>query len=165
MLRHFVPFLFLCLSACGSLKDYDITLNDRVLYTPRPLTVDPAISDPALADCIGQTLADQQLSASTQLQSLICTTAGIQSLAGLDVYPALRRIKLSGNAVEDVSPLDRLTQLQALWLDDNQLVDVGVLAALGSLELLDLEGNPELDCNSARALPVASLQLPEHCGS
>lgn len=163
MVRKIVPVLLLCLSGCGNLKDYDVTFNERVVYTPQPLAVDDAITDPALAACIAQTLEDQNLSSPGQLQSLVCTTAGIRSLAGLEVYPAIKRLKLSGNNISDITPLLELEQLEGLWLDDNALVSAGELVALTALTQLQLAGNPALDCNSAAALPVRALELPEHC--
>ena len=163
MIRKIVPVLLLCLGGCGNLKDYDVTLNERVVYTPRPLTVDDAIEDPALAACIAQTLEDQNLSRSGQLQSLRCTQAGIVSLDGIQVYPAISGLKLTGNAIADITPLLPLTQLENLWLNDNALVNVGALVDLTSLAQLKLSGNPALNCESAAALPVRRLELPEHC--
>jgi hypothetical protein len=165
MIRKIVLVFLLCLSGCGSLKDYDVTLNDRVVYTPRPLAVDAAITDPALAACIAQTLKDQNLSSPTQLQALICTSAGITSLQGIEIYSAIARLKLSGNKLTDVTALQPLAALDDLWLDDNALVDVSVLEALTGLSRLNLAGNPALDCISARTLPIRALTLPEHCES
>lgn len=163
MHRTFVLVIMLCLSACGSLNDYDITLNDRVLYTPTPLAVDPAISDPALAECIAQTLKDQKLAAAAQLQQLACTSAGVASLAGIGAYPMLRQLKLSDNRITDLTPLTTLSQLTHLWLDQNPLTDTDALLALNGLEQLSLLGIDTLDCASASALPVSQLTLPAGC--
>jgi Leucine-rich repeat (LRR) protein len=141
MPRPVVPVFFLLLSACSSLKDYDVTLNDRVVYSPRPLAVDPAVVDPALADCIAQTLADQAIKSPDKLTDLNCSNAGIARLDGIGVYRRLRQLGLAGNALQSVAPL----------------------AGLAELTLLDLSDNSALDCSTLTDLRVDTLRPPAQC--
>ncbi len=143
MYRPNVLVFFLALAGCGNLKDYDVTLNDRVLYTPRPLAVAQAVADPALAACIGQHLKDQKAASAEQLTALSCTQAGITLLVGIEVYKGLTGIKLT----------------------DNDIVDASPLAKLGHLDYLNLNGNDRIDCTTLGDIDASELITPEHCRS
>lgn len=143
MIRLNVLVFLLVVTGCAGLQEYDITLNERVVYSPRPLAVDPGITDPALAACVGQTLADQRPSRAAGLDVLICTNAGISHLDGIAAYTGLRQVKFSDNAISDATPLNDLPELR----------------------YLDLRGNDGLDCNSIIDLTEIEHYLPEHCAS
>ncbi len=55
--------------------------------------------------CIQQKYRGKEI---VELEELLCPDAGISSLAGVESLTALRRIDLSGNRLEDVSPLEKL---------------------------------------------------------
>ena len=44
-----------CLAGCES---YDVTVNERLVYTPTPLFRDYTIEDAALSDCVEQAILD-----------------------------------------------------------------------------------------------------------
>ena len=64
--------------------------------------------------------------------------AGLSALAG---RTELRRLDLSGNALEDISALSGLQALESLDLSGNEVSDLAPLAGLTELRRLDLAGN------------------------
>jgi Leucine-rich repeat (LRR) protein len=155
-----LPLLCL-LAAC---QQYDVTVNDRVVYTPRPLFTDFAASDPALQQCLQAAVDAGKITAASQLRELSCREAGIRSLAGLSTFSGLRELDLTGNAIADISELGALIALEEAYLADNQIVDPLPLASLQALHTVDLSGNASLRCPDRQALlRVAALQLPSHC--
>lgn len=80
------------------------------------------------------------------LEELICPNAGIGSLAGVEGLNALRRIDLSGNRLEDVSPLEALPT--------------------DRVERIDLRGNSRISCKSLDALAnrfIGKVVRPASC--
>ncbi len=160
--------LFVCLftlqillAACA---DYDITVNERVVYTPRELYSDFEIADPALHDCVTQTIADRGISAASQLTDLNCSHAGITDLGGLARFDGLVYLQLSANGIRNLVELQSLTSLQELYLDRNRVVDPVPLYKLPDLRIVDLSDNPDLQCPDRRGLPPAvKVFLPRHC--
>lgn len=158
--RLALPLLTL-LTACGS---YDFKVNERVVYAPAPPFSDYEVPDPGLSACLEQAIADNVITAASQLESLNCSHAGISDLEGLGVFTGLTMLKLSSNNIRNLGQLAKLTLLEALYLDDNQVVDPVPLYQLPTLEVLDLAGNPALQCpkNNSFVL-VESVSLPKHC--
>jgi Leucine-rich repeat (LRR) protein len=163
--HHFLTALAMALAAlsagCGQ---YDVTFNDRLVYTPAPLFTDFEIDDPALADCLRQTIADGKVTAPEQLTVLACSHAGISSLKGLEQFTGLTRIKLDSNRIDDISPLLALELLEVVLLDGNRLSDVQPLLRLPALQRLSLTENPGLVCPESAGVPASlDLVLPAHC--
>ena len=151
------------LSGCNS---YDVTVNDRRVFTPRPLFTDYSISDESLAGCVEQSIADQRVTAASELRTLRCSNAGIKNLAGLETFTALDRIDLRDNAIEDVTALAATSAVQVLLLSGNDIVNPLPLYKLPAMIQLDLRGNARLLCPDSSALfSVEQLQLPRHCRS
>ena len=139
------------LAGCGNLDQYDITLNDRTLYTPRDLFEDYYLPDVALSNCVTQAIEDSQVYVAGGLDVLNCSDAGIESLSGLSRFSWLKR-------------LSKLTQLEELRLDGNNIVDMVPLTVLTSLNLVSLEDNPALQCHSlVRFRGGVEVIVPEHC--
>ena len=152
---------WLLLSACGS---YDITVNERLVYSPAPLFSDFEVADPALQQCLEQAVIDGKVTSAAQLVVLNCSHAGVADLAGLEIFTGISRLKLSSNNIRNISPLASLTILELLQLDDNRVVDSTPLLELPVLLELDLAGNPELLCPSQNSLlALHDLTLPGHC--
>jgi Leucine-rich repeat (LRR) protein len=156
-------FLFLTailsLSSCGQ---YDVSINDRLIYEPPRLLHVVAIPDQALRDCIEQTIVDEHITTIELLTQLNCSQSAIEDLTGLSQLTALERIKLSNNRIRNTMELGRIASLTHIWLDQNIVVDVTPLQSLPKLTLLELEGNPTLQCpNDRRFSGVVSL--PSHC--
>ncbi len=153
--------LSLLLAGCGS---YDFTVNDRVVYTPRPLFKDYTIPDPALKQCVDRAVADNNVTHASQLTTLNCSESGIERVAGLGVFTGLELLVLSGNKIRDVTALGSLTVLVELHLQDNDVIDPVPLYQLPALNVLDLSGNPDLRCPASGAfLRVPIVTLPDHC--
>lgn len=149
---------------CTNLRDYDITLNERPLYSPDSLFNDYRITDQALATCIEQMIEDQRARTASQLKFLNCSNAGIQSLEGLGEFVGLEAIKLSGNRIRNLVELGLLVELAELYIDDNQVVDPVPLTRLPKLQRLDLSANPALQCHSlSRFDAKIAINRPEHC--
>ena len=159
---------FALFAACSQ---YDISVNDRVVYTPAPLFKDYQIDDLHLKQCIDQTITDNKITGLANFTRLRCTHAGITDLAGLEKFYALTELDLSDNAITDTEAVARLGRLEVLLLENNQLTEVSSLLTLIRLSELVLTGNDELECNGLAQLKKAIednsgvLVAPEHCDS
>ena len=162
MLRWTLPCLILlALAGCDK---YDIKVNDRVVFTPRPLFSDFTIADTALAACIEQAIVDRNITSAAELSALNCSHAGIKDLAGIATFTGLTQLKLSANEIRNLVELAQLSLLQDVYLDENQVVDPVPLYQLPALNTLDLSGNAKLQCPAASAfVRLEKLTLPEHC--
>lgn len=151
----------LALVAC---QQYDFSVNERVVYSPRPLLTDFRIPDLALRDCVERAINDNKISSVGQLQELTCSGANIRSLEGLGHFSSLSRIDLAGNAITDIGELRVLLELRALLLDDNRIEDASPLYRLPELAMLSLKGNGGLNCPGPEQLrSLAQVTLPRHC--
>ncbi len=161
-----ISYLFMPLLLC-SCAGYDITLNNRVIYTPPELISDLMISDQSLASCVRQTIEDQSITEVKQLKQLICTNAEISRLDGLEVFVALRRLKLSHNTLTNTNALAAFPKLEQLYLDNNKLSDLGALQQLKELQILDIRENDSLSCMAIEALKQENgalvVTLPAQC--
>jgi hypothetical protein len=157
--------IILLSSACG----YSVSVNERVVYTPPSVFTDYKIADQFLARCVAQTLQDESVHYAKDLIRLNCSSAGIKSLAGLDVFSGLQEINLAHNTLRAVTELARLPQLQVVILRDNQLQDAAPLLSLLKLRVLDLGDNEQLPCADIEQLekewePLATgLIKPAQC--
>jgi len=133
------------LASCGQ---YDIKVNDKLVYTPAKLIQVQGISDPALANCLEQAIADKLITSTAQLKELNCSNAGIETLDGLASYYGLEQLKLSSNQIRNLVELEKLTRLVNLWLDDNAVIDIVPLSQLPQLALLDVSENSRMQCPS-----------------
>ena len=165
-MNHRLRSCMICLSlalvaACGS---YDFTVNDRVVYTPDPLFTDYDVPDQALRECIREAINDAKASDASEVSSLSCTEAGIESLAGLSTFTELEHLTLSSNNIVNISELSALSVLQVVYLDNNQIIDAVALYQLPALHRLDLSSNPGLICPpTGSLLRVSEVTLPKHC--
>lgn len=165
-MRHLSISSLGCLLALlvGACSTYDFTVNDRVVYTPDPLFTDFEVPDQALKECIRQAINANKVTVASELSSLACSSAGIESLAGLATFSEIEQLTLSSNNITDISELSALTVLQVLYLDNNQVIDPVPLYQLPALTLVDLSANPGLRCPaSGSLLRVATVVLPGHC--
>ncbi len=148
----------------GACENYDFTVNERVVYTPKPLFAGYEVSDKALSQCLEQAITDIKATAAHELKVLNCSQAGISNLQGLSTFTGLTHLKLSDNAIVNLAEVERLSSLEELHLDDNAVVDPVPIYELLSLQMLDLSGNPDLQCPPPGAfIRLSSLVLPQHC--
>jgi len=159
-----LSILMVLIVGCTDLREYDITLNDRPIYSPASLFTNYSVSDPALAICIEQMIEDQRAETASQLAYINCSNAGIRSLNGLGTFIGLEAIKLSGNEIRNLVEVGQLGGLVELYLDDNQIVDAVPLTNLQRLKKLDLSANVKLQCHGLKRLNVGiDITAPEHC--
>lgn len=149
----------------GCQQTYDVTVNDKVVYTPRALFTDFSAPDPALQSCLEAAVSDRKIHSASQLRELSCRDAGIADLTGLATFTGLRQLDLSNNAISRVDELSSVIALEEVYLADNEIVDPLPLSSLQALDTVDLSGNISLRCPSRQALlRVTRLTLPSHCG-
>ena len=82
--------------------------------------------------------------------------AGLSALSG---RTELRRLDLSGNALEDISALSGIQALESLDLSGNEVSDLAPLAGLTELRRLDLAGNRIDELWPLGALPKLEVLL------
>ena len=161
-----IPLLLILLSqsACSHLDRYDITLNERTLYSPRSLFEDYYLPDAALADCVSQAIEDAEIVTADGLEALNCSKAGIQSLGGLARFSELKRLKVNDNNIRNLVELTKLDALLEIQIDNNAIVDVVPLTALPDLQTVSLTGNAALQCHSlSQFANRVTVIKPEHC--
>lgn len=127
-----------------SCERYQVTLNEREIYTPPILFSDFQILDLALRTCVTQAISDQKISKPQDLKLLNCTYAAITQLDGLE----------------------RFTNLETINFSNNKLADIKPLMFFGGLKRLDLRGNSGLSCKDLRSLELllaADLLKPQNC--
>jgi hypothetical protein len=139
-------FLFFALGpmliAAGCSR-YEVTLNDQPLHSLPRLFTGYRIDDPALRDCVAQTIRDNKIAAGHDLTRLLCTHAGIVDLRGLEIFGSLEILNLTDNNITTIAPL----------------------LSLPSLAQLDLSANPGLNCTEGGALTTRGVVvvLPAQC--
>lgn len=162
-------FIILGLALLVGCTEYNVSVNDRVVYTPEPLFSDYQLADDNLAGCVRQTIKDRKITRAGGLTRLQCTHAGIASLEGLGRFHSLKQLDLRHNKLTGLTALNKLGQLEVVLLKDNQLTDVAPLLKLLKLVELDVSGNPQAPCSdieqAARAVRDngGMAILPEHC--
>ncbi|HEY7883594.1 MAG TPA: leucine-rich repeat domain-containing protein [Cellvibrionaceae bacterium] len=141
--RLVLPVTLALLTACSN---YNVSVNDRVVYTPLPLFSDYQLSDDSLAGCVQQTISDEKITSARDLTRLRCTSAGIKDLSGIEKFAALEQLDLSDNELGNIAPLAKLGRLNLLLLRNNQLDDLSPLLPLLKLTDLNIEENPDINC-------------------
>lgn len=145
-------------------QQYDFTVNERVVYSPRPVFTDIRAEDPGLRRCLREAIEARRLSSPAALEKLDCPEAGIQSLDGIGQFAGLRQLNLSHNAIKQLDELVMLEDLHTLVLEDNQLEDPSPLYRLSHLAVLELRDNPALRCPREELLArLERISLPRHC--
>jgi len=154
------------ISLLGGCQNYQMTLNEAVVYTPPQVFTDFTTEDPRLRNCLDQAIADQKVTSASDLRRLSCSHAGITSLNGIEAFVGLEELQLSYNKLTQLKPLALLGQLKILLVDHNNLKDVPEVLTLGKLERLDSQNNTSLNCQDLKQLSVTftgELTLPKQC--
>ncbi|BFM14986.1 hypothetical protein R50073_11690 [Maricurvus nonylphenolicus] len=161
--RVFIIATTLLIGACSK---YQLTLNERVMYTPAPLFTDFSTADRQLKTCLDQAITDAQVTSAGDLKQLICTHAGLTSLEGLEIFTGLELLHLAHNKLQSAEAIARLPQLQEVSLSDNQLQQIPEILLLEKLTMLDLTENATLNCGDIaqfRERYQGELKAPEQC--
>ena len=150
-------------------KNYSVSVNDNIVYTPPPIFKDYQLADAQLKRCVEQTIYDLHITSAEKLTHLNCSNAGITSLAGLGKFFALKELNLANNQLTDISEVGQLGRLEKLVLSDNKINNPAPLLNLLHLEQLHLANNPTMGCDDLRQLEknmthqAVDLILPEQC--
>jgi len=162
--RLFSSLAGLLLLLLGACESYDFTVNDTVVYSPRPLFNDFEVPDEALRNCLEQAIADGAISTASQLSALNCSHAGIEALDGIASFGGIKTLSLSSNNIRNLVEISSIATLEELYLDNNRVIDPVPLYQLPGLRLVDLTGNADLQCpNESGFARVATVILPDHC--
>jgi hypothetical protein len=150
-------------------KNYSVSVNEKVVYTPPSIFKDYQITDAQLHDCVEQTIYDLHITSAEDLTRLNCSNAGIKSLAGLDKFFALKELNLAGNQLADISEIGQLGRLEKLVLTNNNIKNPAPLLHLLHLTQLHLDKNPQMTCKDFQQLQQnlnnqkLDLILPAQC--
>ncbi|GAB2190725.1 hypothetical protein MAH1_23330 [Sessilibacter sp. MAH1] len=153
----------MALSGC---QNYEVTLNEKEVYTPPQVITALEFDDAALENCISLFIEENGVTEYGQLSNLVCTHAGIENLKGINRFRKLKQINLADNQIKDLAPLQGLSSLEKLSIKNNQIKDVQTLLNLPKLQYLDLSGNDQVLCEDVKLLErVAGIVViaPEHC--
>jgi Leucine-rich repeat (LRR) protein len=156
----------IAISLLSGCQNYQMTLNEAVVYSPPQIFTDFTTLDPNLRNCLDQAIIDQSVTQASNLRRLSCSHAGIRSLAGLEIFLGLEELQLSHNQLTQLQPLMLLGQLRILLVDNNRLKQIPEVLTLGALERLDSQGNPSLNCQDLKQLATTftgELTLPKQC--
>lgn len=145
-----ITSLLLVLTVAFSMGDFTKPhpVEAEVTYTlTNPTPINEIFPDPNLAKVVADWLKQPSVtSAVTQSQlntvkALHFTSAGVQSLEGVQYLKNLTQLFGYGNQISDLTPLSNLTQLETLYIPKNQLSDLTPIANLSKLTTLDVEFN------------------------
>ncbi|MGN0920814.1 MAG: leucine-rich repeat domain-containing protein [Cellvibrio sp.] len=167
-MKIFAAILTSCLILLGC-KQYSVSLNEKVLYTPAPLFTQFSVADRRLQQCLDQTIKDIKATRAQDVKILNCAHAGIESLEGLRVFSSIEQLNLSNNQIRNISELAWLPRLEVLMLQENTIIDGAPLLNLLHLLHLDVTENPSFDCQITAQLKRNLEQLkpklvfPQHC--
>lgn len=157
------------IAALASCKNYSVSVNNNMVYTPPPLFKNFTIADSHLRDCVQQTIIDNHITKAEDLKQLNCSNAGIASLAGLETFHAITHLNLAENNLTAVAQLSTFDQLRVLILRKNNLTSTEPLLHLLQLRELDIASNDKLNCGDLAQLLAnfhkgeLTAVLPEQC--
>ena len=147
---------------------YTYTVNERTVFEKPKLFSEYEIADEGLRTCVEQAINDGAITSAEALENLNCSSAGITSLQGIEVFSKLRGIGIDDNAVSDLSPLYTLEKLEFLQARDNSLESLDTRLCQGSAKRIALAGNDKLACAdilTLRACGATIIDQPAHCAS
>lgn len=152
-------------------KNYSVSVNENVVYTPPSIFKDYQLADAQLHDCVEQTIVDLHITSAEDLTRLNCSNAGIKSLVGLDKFFALKELNLADNQLADISDIGQLGRLEKLVLTNNKIKNPAPLLNLLHLTQLHVDNNPQMTCNDLQQLQQnlenqkLDLVLPKQCAN
>jgi len=159
-------FLVSLIAGC---KNYSLSVNNNVVYTPPSLFKDFTIADAHLSACVEQTILDNHITKADDLKQLNCSHAGIGSLAGLEAFHSIEQLNLAENALQSIASIANFSKLKVLILRKNNLTSAEPALHLLALREVDLSENANLGCNDVKQLAAnfhqgdLKLTLPEQC--
>lgn len=134
----------LVLSACS--RKFSVSLNEQLLYDPRPVNMLVHVADAGLQSCINVLMRDRSLADPALVQVLACPALEIESLAGIGQLVNLRFLDVAGNLLTNLDGLSGLSNLSSVHAPDNRLLDVSALLSVPTLSSAVLTGNHQIPC-------------------
>lgn len=153
------------LSACA--RQYSVSVNQQVLYDPRPSSGLVRVADDGLQSCINLRTRTTEVDSVEDIDVLACPGLDIASLDGIRALSGLRFLDVAGNQLTTLDGLYGLPQLSSVNAPDNRLQDISSLLTLNTLTSAVLTGNPRIPCDQLDTLQArlgADLLRPEQCG-
>lgn len=150
-------------------KNYSVSVNENVVYTPPSIFKDYQLADSKLHDCVEQTIYDQHITKAEDLTRLDCSNAGITSLMGLETFFALKELSLANNQLTTIDTIGQLGRLEKLILGNNNIRNAAPLLHLLHLKQLDVKNNTQMGCKDLKQLTKnlagqkVELTLPTQC--
>lgn len=156
--------MLLAITACA--RQYSVSVNEQVLYDPRPSSGLVRVADDGLQSCINLRTRINEVESVDDIEVLACPGLDIASLDGIRALSRLRFLDLAGNQLTTLDGLYGLTRLSSVNAPDNRLQDISSLLTLGTLTSAVLTGNPRIPCDQLDALQArlgTNLLRPEQC--
>lgn len=154
------------LAVTGCARQYSVSVNQQVLYDPRPSSGLVRVADNGLQSCINLRTRTSEIESVDDIEVLACPGLDIASLDGIRALNGLRFLDLAGNQLTTLDGLYGLTRLSSVNAPDNQLQDISSLLTLNTLTSAVLTGNPRIPCDQLDSLETrlgANLLRPEQC--
>lgn len=156
--------VLLLLVGCG--RQFSVTLNEQLLYDPRPATALVVVADAGLQSCINMLVRDRQITDVSQIQVLACPLLEITSLAGIGQLENLRFLDLAGNQLLNLDGLATARSLSSINAPDNRLQDISAILQIPTLSSAVMTGNGLIPCRQLEQLQeklANNLLAPDNC--
>ncbi len=156
--------VLLTLAGCG--RKFSVSVNEQMLYDPRPGSALVVVADAGLQSCINVQVRDRQITDAAQIQVLACPMLEITSLAGIGQLVNLRFLDLAGNELVNLDGLANARSLSSINAPDNRLQDISAILQIPTLSSAVMTGNVLIPCSQLAQLQsklANNLLAPESC--
>jgi Leucine-rich repeat (LRR) protein len=155
--------VLLSLTGCG--RKFSVSVNEQMLYDPRPSSALVVVADAGLQSCINVLVRDRQITEVSQIQVLTCPMLEIRSLTGIDQLINLRFLDLAGNELVNLDGLANARSLSSVNTPDNRLQDISAILQIPTLSAV-MTGNLLIPCSQLAQLQsklANNLLAPDSC--
>lgn len=152
------------LAGCG--RKFSVSVNEQMLYDPRPGRSLVTVADAGLQSCINVLVRDRAITDPAMVQVLACPALEIESLAGIGQLQNLRFLDIGGNLLTNLDGLGSLRNLSSVNAPENRLQDVSALLEITTLSSAVLNGNHQIPCVQLESLTArlgSNLLKSEMC--
>ncbi len=152
------------LAGCG--RKFSVSVNEQMLYDPRPGNALVVVVDAGLQSCINVLVRDRQITDVSHIQVLACPMLEIRSLAGIDQLVNLRFLDLAGNELVNLDGLANARSLSSVNTPDNRLQDISAILQIPTLSSAVMTGNILIPCSQLAQLQsklANNLLAPDNC--
>lgn len=156
--------VLLLLGGCG--RKFSVSVNEQMLYDPRPGSALVVVADAGLQSCINVLVRDRQITDVSQIQVLACPMLEIESLAGIGQLANLRFLDLAGNQLVNLDGLANARSLSSINAPDNRLQDISAILRIPTLSSAVMTGNVLIPCSQLAQLQeklANNLLAPDSC--